>query len=112
MKSISDARPGAPRQGAQPVEERRDETGAGNTGAARRRAWTRALRRHALPIAAIIVIGYLVLAPLVRLQLLALADGGAGYARGFGTADIARTITTTLLLGLGSLVIGPVSPPL
>ncbi|TXK34428.1 iron ABC transporter permease [Nonomuraea sp. C10] len=95
MKSISEAPPAAARRGADPKGETRP-------GLSRRRA----LRRHALPIAAIIVIGYLVLAPLVRLQLLALADGGAGYARGFGTADIARTILTTLLLGLGSLVIG------
>src|SRR5215204_3783773 len=63
------------------------------------------LKRHLLPALAVLVLGYLVITPLVRLQLLATRDGGAGYEAAFTTRDIAGTIVTTVALGLGSLAI-------
>lgn len=63
------------------------------------------LSRNALPVAVLVVLGYLVVSPLVRLQLLATSDGFAGYEAGFGTRAIGLTIARTVGLGLGSLLI-------
>lgn len=63
------------------------------------------VRRHLLPIVTIAVLGYLVIAPLVRLQLLAFDNGAAGYRAAFSTARIGESILNTVLLGLGSLAI-------
>lgn len=50
-------------------------------------------------------LGYLVLLPLYRLQKLAFEDGGSGYQRAWNTPDIGKTLVTTVMLALGSLVI-------
>ncbi|GAB2928857.1 iron ABC transporter permease [Rhodococcus aerolatus] len=55
----------------------------------------------------LLVVGYLVLVPLVRLELMAFSgtDGG-GFAEAFTRQGVGRTITYTIGLALGSLVIG------
>lgn len=65
----------------------------------------RAIVAHGWPVVLLLLLAYLVLSPLVRLQMLALEDGAAGYDRAFAAADLASTIWTTVGLGLGSLVI-------
>lgn len=51
------------------------------------------------------ILAYLVLLPMIRLQLLAFENGGQGYRTTYGRFDIAETIWTTIALALGSLVI-------
>ncbi|MBY4213581.1 iron ABC transporter permease [Rhodococcus fascians] len=70
----------------------------------KRSTWNRC-RSHILPILAVLVLGYLVLVPLVQLQVRAASDGFAGYEVGFSGRGIGQTIVNTLFLGLGSLVI-------
>lgn len=50
-------------------------------------------------------IGYLVLVPLARLQLLALKNGGEGYRDAFDRPELGKTILTTIALAVGSLII-------
>ena len=64
----------------------------------------RALKRNLLPLGLIGVLGYLVLVPLIRLQALALADGGRAYGEALDTRNFAETVRTTLALAFGSLV--------
>ena len=64
---------------------------------------TRALLRHVGVAAFVLGLGYLVVAPLVRLQGRAFADDG--YERAFTGPRIGRTITYTIGLAVGSLVI-------
>jgi iron(III) transport system permease protein len=64
---------------------------------------TRALVRHVAVAAFVLVLGYLVIAPLVRLQGRAFEDGG--YERAFTGPRIGRTIAYTVGLAVGSLVI-------
>lgn len=51
------------------------------------------------------VLAYLVVLPLVRLQMLAFEDGARGYRSQYGRFDIAQTLWTTVILAVGSLVI-------
>ena len=53
----------------------------------------------------LLVIGYLVVVPLVRLQSRAFADGAAGYGTAFGQANIGSVIQTTVALAVGSTII-------
>lgn len=53
-------------------------------------------------------LGYLVLAPLFRLQQLALSEGGSAYADAYSTPRIGEVLWTTLMLALGSLAIAMV----
>src|SRR5688500_5744470 len=55
-----------------------------------------------------LVLGYLVVLPLYRLQSLAFEDGARGYRAQYGRPDIAEVIWTTVQLALGSLVIAMV----
>lgn len=59
--------------------------------------------RIALATALLLVVAYLVVMPLVRLQMLAF-DGG--FAQGYGQSDVGHIVITTIALGLGSLAIG------
>jgi iron(III) transport system permease protein len=65
-------------------------------------------RRRAGYAAFLVILGYLVVVPLIRLQTLAFEDGARGYSSQFGRADIGQTIRTTIYLGLFSLVIAMV----
>ncbi|WP_188547631.1 ABC transporter permease [Rhodococcoides trifolii] len=58
--------------------------------------------------AVLAVLAYLVVLPMVRLQMLAFEDGAAGYRAQYGRFDIAKTLGTTASLALGSLVIAMV----
>jgi iron(III) transport system permease protein len=50
-------------------------------------------------------VGYLVVLPLVRLQMLAFEDGAQGYRTAFTKPNLAETLRTTVALALGSLLI-------
>ena len=52
------------------------------------------------------VLAYLVLVPLIRLQMVALEDGGRGYKTVLANQDLFGTLSRTAGLALGSLVIG------
>ena len=52
------------------------------------------------------VLAYLVLVPLIRLQMVALEDGGRGYKTVLANPDLWGTLSRTAGLALGSLVIG------
>ena len=65
-------------------------------------------RMRAVYIVILLVLGYLVVLPLIRLQSLALEDGAQGYKSQYSRYDIADTIWTTVWLALGSLVIAMV----
>lgn len=58
--------------------------------------------------ALILVLGYLIVLPIYRLQALAFKDGAAGYDAQFGRPDMADTLQTTVVLALVSLVIAMV----
>src|SRR4051794_13998473 len=79
--------------------------------AVRTRPAVRIDTRSALRIAGaggfLVVLGYLVIAPLVRLQTKAFTRGD-GYREAFSRPDIFRTIRYTVMLALGSLVIAMV----
>lgn len=62
------------------------------------------LNRAAL-IVFILILGYLIITPLIKLQREAFSDGAAGYSQAFGADRIGRTIGYTIGLSLGSLVI-------
>ncbi|WKN48446.1 iron ABC transporter permease [Nocardioides sp. Arc9.136] len=72
------------------------------------RADTRVWRSRLGYGALILVLGYLIVMPLYRLQALAFEDGAAGYEAQFGRSDIGQTLQTTLVLALVSLVIAMV----
>ncbi|MCR1785053.1 ABC transporter permease subunit [Nocardioides carbamazepini] len=65
----------------------------------------RLVRRHGTPVGLALVLGYLILFPLVRLQILALSDGGRAYQDAWSLDGLGKTLGTTAALGLGSLVI-------
>ncbi|MDQ0242126.1 ABC transporter permease [Arthrobacter bambusae] len=54
------------------------------------------------------ILAYLVVLPMVRLQLLAFENGAQGYRSQYGRFDIAQTIWTTIALAVGSLIIAMV----
>lgn len=76
------------------------------TGGTRLRGTWRLARVHGLGVALVVVLGYLTLMPIFRLQQTALSDGGAGYADALDARNLGETIAVTVGLGLGSLVIG------
>jgi iron(III) transport system permease protein len=53
----------------------------------------------------LVPLGYLVLTPLIRLQMLALEDGARGYRAALDVRDLGKVLVTTVALALGSLVI-------
>ena len=71
----------------------------------RRRSTWSALASSATRVAFVLVIAYLVLMPLYRLQSLAFSDGASGYRVAFGASRLAETIRTTVTLAFGSLAI-------
>ncbi|MFC5751022.1 ABC transporter permease [Actinomadura rugatobispora] len=75
-------------------------------GSRRAATW---IRRHGLSAGLALVLSYLVVFPLVRLQYLALQDGGRAYRDAFALPDIGKTVLTTVALGAGSLVISLVA---
>lgn len=72
---------------------------------ARARSTSRLVRRHGMSVGLTLVLGYLILLPLARLQMLALSDGGRAYRDAWSLNGISKTLTTTAALGVGSLVI-------
>ena len=52
--------------------------------------------------AVLAVLAYLVVLPMVRLQMLAFEDGAAGYRSQYGRLDIGVTLRTTVSLALGT----------
>ncbi len=71
-------------------------------------ARARRLLPHIGVLAFLAVIGYLVLAPLAGLQLLAFEEDGRGYEAAFSSPEMAETLRTTIGLALGSLAIAMV----
>lgn len=70
---------------------------------------SRTLWRHRLVyLPLILVLGYLVVWPLYKLQSLAFANGARGYKSQYGRADIVTTLQTTAALAFFSLVIAMV----
>ncbi|MBW6496305.1 MAG: ABC transporter permease subunit, partial [Burkholderiaceae bacterium] len=63
-----------------------------------------ALKRAALTVF-VLLLGGLVLLPLVRIQGLAMANGGQGYFDAFGRPEIWTTIRNTVGLAVGSTVV-------
>ncbi len=58
--------------------------------------------------AVLLVLGYLAVLPLFRLQSLAFGDGAQGYRDQFGRSDIGQTLQTTVVLALVSLAMAMV----
>lgn len=71
-------------------------------------AWPGWLSRIALPLLFTAGLAFLVVMPLWRIQAVALEDGAHGYRTAFGASTFAETLRRTILLALGSLVIGMV----
>lgn len=73
-------------------------------------AHRRGFRSAATVLTAILAaaLAYLVLFPIARLVLLALADGGANLARALGTPALGRTLLTTVVLALVSVMMAAV----
>lgn len=63
------------------------------------------LRKSAGLLAFVAALGYLVLAPLYRLQAEAFRNGAEGYQTAFGAPSIGRTLRYTVSLAVGSLLI-------
>jgi len=53
----------------------------------------------------VLVLGYLVLWPLIKLQVLAFADGASAYQNAFGRDNTREVILVTVALAIGSTVI-------
>jgi iron(III) transport system permease protein len=66
--------------------------------------WSAIARRVGV-LAFLVGIGYLALVPLFRLQQLAFGDSAGGYRRALTMRNIGDTLTATVGLALGSLVI-------
>ena len=80
---------------------------AATVPAARRSfAWPRSLTRIALPALFTAALAYLVVVPLWRIQAVALEDDAHGYRTAFGASRFGETLVRTIVLALGSLVIG------
>lgn len=56
-----------------------------------------------------VVIGYLVVAPLVSLQIRAFSGGAEGYRQAFSATGIGRTVLNTIWLALGSVALALVA---
>ncbi len=63
---------------------------------------------HALLAALVLVLGYLAVLPLARLQYLALEDRAEGYRVAFSASGIWSVVRWTIELGVGSLLIAVV----
>lgn len=79
------------------------------------RAWSwahrpdlRSATRIGLPLLFTLLLAYLVIGPLWRIQSVALEDGARGYRSAFGASTFAATLQRTIVLACGSLVIGMV----
>ena len=68
--------------------------------------WPRWLTRLALPALFTAALAYLVVVPLWRIQAVALEDDAHGYRSAFGASRFGETLVRTIVLALGSLVIG------
>lgn len=80
--------------------------GPGATAAAG--GFARWLRKHGLNVGILLILAAMVIFPLLQLQVLALAEGGRAYEKALNVTDIWGTLLTTLLLGVGSLIISVV----
>lgn len=87
------------------VQEHADETIASGGAPERASAAGLWIRRHGLTAGIALILGFLVLYPLLRLQFLAFEDGARAYADAVALPGLAGTLLTTLALGAGSLVI-------
>lgn len=74
-------------------------------GSVRGRALGQWMRQHGLTVGLALILSYLVLYPLLRLQYLAMQDGGRAYIEAIALPDIGQTLLTTAALGIGSLAI-------
>lgn len=70
--------------------------------------WPSWLTRLALPLVFTLGLAFLVVLPLWRIQAVALEDDAHGYRTAFGASSFGETLQRTILLALGSLVIGMV----
>ena len=68
----------------------------------------RRLSRNAGALLLLAGLAYLVLGPLIQLQLQAFSDGGRGFRLAFASSRIGATAVNTVILALGSLCIGMV----
>ncbi len=66
------------------------------------------VRRHGLSVGLALILAYAVLFPLVRLLYLSVEDGGRAFRDAVAVPGIGGTLLTTLLIGVGSLVISVV----
>ena len=71
-------------------------------------SWPAWVSRLALPLLFTAGLFYLVVMPLWRIQAVALEDDAHGYRTAFGASTFGETLQRTILLALGSLVIGMV----
>lgn len=62
-------------------------------------------RRRLMYLPLLLVLGYLVVWPLYKLQVLAFENGARGYRSQYGRADIAQTLQTTAALAIFSVII-------
>ena len=85
-------------------------TATAGTTPSRRRGiqWPPWVTRLAVPLLFTAGLVYLVVMPLYRIQAVALEDGAHGYRTAFGADTFRETLIRTILLALGSLVIGMV----
>lgn len=77
-------------------------------GSLRSRLATSSWRARLGYVALVVVLAYLVVVPLYRLQSLAFQDGGRGYQAQYGRPDTGEVIWTTVALAAVSLVIAMV----
>jgi iron(III) transport system permease protein len=70
--------------------------------------WPAQVSRVALPLLFTAALAYLVVLPLWRIQAVALENDAHGYRTAFGASTFGETLKRTILLALGSLVIGMV----
>lgn len=87
------------------VQERTTDAPEQRPSPPRTTAWGRWLRRHGLTTGIALILGFLILYPLLRLQFLAFENGARAYIEAFALPGLAETLLTTLALGIGSLAI-------
>jgi iron(III) transport system permease protein len=78
-----------------PVKDRHRTTGYWARGALRQAPW----------ILLLLVVAAFVALPIIPLQQKAFADGGAGFGRLLAMPDLGEIIVTTLVLGVGALIV-------
>jgi len=72
------------------------------------RVWLARIPSRAGIVALIALLAYIIAAPLVRLQSLALGHGARAYGEAFGDAGVRTSVLTTVELALGSVAIAMV----